>query len=357
MLPNPPLSTMNVLFHLVLLCAFLPNVRFSNPGQKVAAGHLPVVIADATGTTHLVYGQDSTIYYATANGQPSHFTHPVAIAVLPDLVAGAKRGPQLAVTDLFVVITAVTRAGDVVAYSLDRKTNQWSSAVRINNVPQIAKEGFQAVAGAVRGTFHAVWLDLRDDKQNKIVGATSHDGGRSWSANQLIYRSPDGTVCECCKVSLVAKGNDVYVQFRNWLGGSRDLYLAHSADGGKTYAPAQKLGTGTWKLKGCPMDGGSVVLSSTGQPITAWRRENALYICQPGKPEQAIATGRNVTLSTNSTGPVVAWDEGGTVWLKVNDKTPIALGKGEMPSVAVRGQIATCVWEAAGQVMMETISL
>ena len=348
---------MNILLNLLLLCAVLLNGRLSDPGQKVAAGHLPVVAADASGTTHLVYGQDSTIYYTTTSGLTTLFAQPVAIAVLPDLVAGAKRGPQLAVTDQFVVITAVTRAGNVVAYSLDRKTNRWSSAVRINDVPQVAKEGFQAVAGAVHGTFHAVWLDLRTDKQNKVVGATSHDGGRSWSANQLIYGSPDGTVCECCKVSLVAKDNDVYVQFRNWLGGSRDIYLAHSTDGGKTYAPAQKLGTGTWKLMGCPMDGGGLVLSLTGQPITAWRRENTLYICQLGKTEQAIATGRNVTLSTHSAGTVVAWDEGGMIWLKRNDKVPIALGKGQMPSVAVRGQMATCVWEAAGQVMTETIGL
>lgn len=349
---------MRYLLYLSLqLCTLIASCQSSVTGQKVAAGHLPVVVADARGNKHLIYGQDSTIYYATASDQTTHFSQPVAMATLSGLVAGAKRGPQLAVTDQFVVATAVNRVGDVFAYSLNRRTGKWSPAVRINDVPAIAKEGFQAVAGASTGTFHSVWLDLRDDKRNKIVGATSHDGGRTWSANQVIYHSPDGTVCECCKVSVAAKENEVYVQFRNYLSGSRDIYLAHSTDGGKTYKPAQKSGTGTWKLNACPMDGGAVVLTPMGQPLTVWRRENTLYTCRPGKPEQAVASGRNITVGSGSAGTALAWDEGGIVWLKPNTKAPVALGKGQMASVAVYGQSAVCVWEADGQVMMETIPL
>ena len=325
--------------------------------QKVASGHLPVVTADANGTVHLVYGQDSTIFYAMAKSHTASFDAPRKVATLPNLVAGAKRGPQLAISDQFIVITAVNRQGDIFAYSLNRATNQWSPAVRVNDVPQIAKEGFQAVAGTGSSTFHATWLDLRADKKNKIVGATSRDGGRTWSTNQVIYHSPDGTVCECCKVSIAAKDNDVYVQFRNWLDGSRNLYLAHSADGGKTYATAQKLGTGNWKLTACPMDGGAVILSATGQPLTTWRRENTLYTCLPGEPEKPITTGRNVTLASGTAKPLLAWDEGGTVWVKSADNSAMSIGKGQMPSIAVAGKIALCVWESDGQVMMNSVSL
>ncbi|RRB05011.1 exo-alpha-sialidase [Larkinella rosea] len=305
----------------------------------------------------MTFGQDSTLYYATSSGRKATFSPPVMVAVLPNLVASAKRGPQIAVTDQFVVVSAVNKAGDIFAYSLDRKSGRWSSGIRINDVPQIAKEGFQAVAGASKGLFHAAWLDLRGDKKNKIVGATSRDGGRSWSTNQVIYRSPDGTVCECCKVSIAATKNDVYVQFRNWLDGSRNLYLAHSADGGKTYQPAQKLGTGTWKLNACPMDGGAVVLSKTGQPLTAWRRENTLYTCVPGETEQPVSTGRNVTAAANSDKPLLAWDEGGTVWIKSGSQSPVSVGKGQMPSLAVAGKTAWCVWELDGQVMVGRVGL
>ncbi len=342
---------------LLQLGVVLAHGQTAETGQKVAMGHLPVVSTDAGGTVHLVYGQDSTIYYATATGQSAGFSQPVAVATLSKLVTTAKRGPQVAATKDYVVITAVNRGGDVFGYSLDRRTGKWSAATRMNDVPTVALEGFQAVAGAINGTFHSVWLDLRDDRKNKIVGATSQDGGRTWSANRVIYRSPSGTVCECCKVSIAARNNDVYVQFRNFLDGSRDLHLAHSTDGGKTFPSVQKLGAGTWKLNACPMDGGAVVLSPTGQPLTTWRRETMLYTCQPGQPEQAVAVGKNVTLASGTAGSVVAWDEQGTVWLKQNDSQPVALGKGQMPSLAVVGQSVVCVWEANGQVMLATVSL
>ena len=54
----------------------------------------------------------------------------------------------------------------------------------------------------------------------------------------------------------------VAVMWRNWLNGSRDMFAALSSDGGKTFATAQKLGSGTWKLNGCPMDGGSIAVRS-----------------------------------------------------------------------------------------------
>jgi hypothetical protein len=347
----------NVLRLLALFITSQVACGFTASAQPVATGHLPVVAVDKSGTIHLVYGQDSTIYYISSLKNTSSLSKPNEVAVLPNLVAHAKRGPQLAVTDQYVVITAVDKVGDVFAYSLDRRTNRWSPATRINDVPAIAKEGFQAVAGTHNGTFHSAWLDLRDDKKNKIVGATSTDGGRTWSTNKVIYRSPSGTVCECCKVSIVAKSEDVYVQFRNWLDGSRDIYLAHSKDGGRTYAQPEKLGRDTWKLNACPMDGGAVALERLGKPLTVWRRENKLFTCQPGEPEQEIATGRNVTLATASKNRAIAWDEAGTVWLKINDKSPASLGKGQMPSIALTSQAAICVWESDGQIMMQSTLL
>lgn len=289
---------MNVFILLLGLLAIMPTATpLITSVETVGSGHLPVILADAQGVFYLVYGQDSTIYYTTTNNPASTFTKPMAVATLPNLVAGAKRGPQIAIAGQSVVITAVDRLGDIYAYSLNRHNGKWSPAVRINDVPAIAKECFQAITGTSAGVIHSVWLDLRGDQHNKIVGSTSYDGGRSWSTNRVIYQSPDGSVCECCKVSVAAQGNDVYVQFRNWLGGSRDLYLAHSTNGGLSYISPQKLGLGTWKLNACPMDGGAVVLSPMGQPVTTWRRENTLYTCVPGHEESSIGTGKNVTMA------------------------------------------------------------
>jgi Neuraminidase (sialidase) len=107
----------------------------------------------------------------------------------------------------------------------------------------VAKENLMALSADGQNAF-AVWLDLRD-KHNKIFGAKSSDGGKTWGKNIMIYASPDTTVCECCKPSVVIKGNNVYGLFRNWLNGNRDLHIIQSTDGGLNFGQAQKLGTGS----------------------------------------------------------------------------------------------------------------
>jgi hypothetical protein len=72
----------------------------------------------------------------------------------------------------------------------------------------------------------------------------STDGGKSWfpalvmndvagaPRNVLIYQPPEGTICECCASSAtIARDGQIAVMWRNWLGGSRDLYLTQSRDG------------------------------------------------------------------------------------------------------------------------------
>ena len=102
----------------------------------------------------------------------------------------------------------------------------------------------------------------------------------------MIYTSPDSTVCECCKPSVVMKNNNVYVMFRNLLNGNRDLYLIQSADGGNSFGEAQKLGTGSWQLDGCPMDGGGIAVNDNGEVQTVWRRKNKIFAAAPGNSEK-----------------------------------------------------------------------
>src|SRR6476620_9685371 len=101
----------------------------------------------------------------------------------------------------------------------------------------------------------------------------------------MIYASPDTTVCECCKPSVAVKGNNVFVMFRNWLNGNRDLYLIQSSDGGIKFGEAKKLGIGSWALNGCPIDGGNVVIDKDGNPLTVWNRKGIIYACRPGQEE------------------------------------------------------------------------
>ena len=193
----------------------------------------------------------------------------------------------------------------------------WTAGATINDAPKSAREGLHAMAGDGKGNVFVTWLDLRN-KGTELWSATSRDGGKTWSANGLVYKSPDGHICECCHPSAAmdAQGR-IAVMWRNWLGGSRDMYAAISSDRGKTFAPAKKLGTGTWKLNGCPMDGGAIALDSDGKALTAWRREKTAFAAAGSGAEQQLAdSALQPVVVAGKHGPYYLWESGGGLMLK-----------------------------------------
>ena len=128
----------------------------------------------------------------------------------------------------------------------------------INDAPGAPTEGLHSLAADAKGDLFAAWLDKRGGHGTKLYGARSTDGGVTWSKNVMIYDSPEGTICECCHPSVaIDAAGQILVMWRNWLGGSRDMYLTRSRDG-VAFSKPEKLGTGTWPLNACPMDGGGI---------------------------------------------------------------------------------------------------
>ncbi len=180
----------------------------------------------------------------------------------------------------------------------------------------------------------------------------------TWGKNIMIYASPDTTVCECCKPSVVMKGNHVYVMFRNWLNGNRDLHIIQSTDGGLNFGQAQKLGTGSWALNGCPMDGGELVLNNNGKPQTVWNRKGKIYACEPGKDEVELGQGRSCTMESVNGKNVYAWIENGDVVILKPQGIKQNLGKGQLPVIkAVNNEHVICVWEKDKQIRKTVLEL
>ena len=228
--------------------------------------------------------------------------------------------------------------------------------MRVNDIDTVAKENLMALAADGKMTY-AIWLDLRD-KFNRIYGSGSSDGGRSWSRNILVYASPDTTVCECCKPSLVMMHNRIYAMFRNNLQGKRDLYLVQSEDGGSSFGQAYKLGWGTWALDACPMDGGGMVLNKKGFPETVWNRKGIIYACSPGKEERALGHGRNCSLESLEDQAIYAWVEKGNVVILKPDGSKENLGRGQQPILKKVGKNQVlCVWENENHILKKLIFL
>jgi len=154
------------------------------------------------------------------------------------------------------------------------------------------------------------------------------------------------------------KGPAVYVMFRNWLNGNRDLYLIRSSDGGNTFGHAQKLGNGNWALNGCPMDGGGLTINKNGDPETVWKRQSKIFACEPGKSEKEIGEGRNCAIESVNGKNIYAWTENGKVIILKPQGMKTKLGKGTLPIIkSINGEHIICVWENENQIYSTLVEL
>jgi hypothetical protein len=340
---------------LIFIIAFVFTACRNNNSDTIGAGQMPNVARDNSGNIHLAYGSGDSILYSYSPDNGKSFSSSSVVSVLPKLAASHMRGPQIAATSNGLVITACNDMGDIFSFTKDQ-SGKWSQPVKINDVDTIAKENLMALSADGNNAF-AVWLDLREG-HNRIYGAKSIDGGKSWSKNSLVYASPDTTVCECCKPSVVVKGNNIFVMFRNWLNGNRDLYLVQSSDGGNSFGQAKKLGNGGWALNGCPMDGGGLVINKNGYAETVWNRKGTIYACEPGKEEKKLGEGKNCTMESVNGKNVYAWVENGNVIVLKPQGMKKNLGKGQLPILkAVNNEHILCVWENDKQIHKAVLEL
>lgn len=331
------------------------NLRENKTSEFIIAeGQMPDLTKDKNGVLHLVYGNGEKIMYCFSKDDGKSFSQPLLIYTLPKLAASHTRGPQITATTNGLLVTACSNTGNIFSF-IKTGTSNWKMNGKVNDKDTVAKENLMALSSDGNKAY-AVWLDLRDG-HNKIFGSLSSDGGKNWSKNIKVYESPDKTVCECCKPSVIMRGNIVYVLFRNWLNGNRDLYLAKSSDGGKSFSKAEKLGTGSWKLNGCPMDGGGLALD-TGNPVTVWNRNGIIYSCKPREEEKEVGKGRGCTLKNINGKIVYAWTENGEIVIMKNKGEKKTIGKGMQPVLEDAGDNKIiCVWEAEKQIHGSVVEL
>lgn len=307
----------------------------------------PQVAVAPSGRIHVVFGKDNAVFHTTSPDGRT-FSSPVKIGELEKLALKMRRGPRVTATDKLVLVTAISHAdGNVHAWTSADTGKTWKENAHLNTVPKSAREGLQALAGDGRGLVAAVWLDMRG-KGTEPWCRISRDGGATWADEASIYQSPDGHICECCVPSVaISPTGEIAAMWRNWLGGSRDIYLATSRDG-RTFSPAQKLGTGTWKLNGCPMDGGSLAFAPAGNWLAVWRRERAVFASETNTPEKQLAASavQPIAAYAGKT-PLTLWEANGTLMLQRGAGAPARFADNAAAASIVSGpETAVVVWEA-----------
>src|ERR1039458_964181 len=332
-----------------LLFALVVTVHVG-PVAKDAAARQPQMAADGT-TVALTFGEGNGIYFTASHDGGKAFAAPVKVAEVRAMLLGRHRGPRIAIAGKAMVITAIvgnkSGDGDLCVWRSTDAGLHWSKGAVLNDVPNAAREGLHGLGSDGKGGLFVAWLDHRGAGM-QLGGARSVDGGVTWGKNAVIYESPDGHVCECCHPSVAIDGaGRVLVMWRNWLGGSRDMYPARSEDGVK-FSRAEKLGTGTWPLNACPMDGGGLVVLGS-KVVTAWRRGESLYVASPGQAETRMGDGKDVALALDGDGAHAVWTNGTKIESWSAGRTEVLSSSGAFPSiVSLPGGGVVVAWDEDG---------
>jgi hypothetical protein len=138
--------------------------------------------------------------------------------------------------------------------------------------------GWESAAISVDGVIHAAWLDGRHAQAPPARAAHAHGAMRQdivhamWRPGEAIVESPVAdNVCFCCKTGVATHGNDVFVVWRHLFdGGVRDIAIARSRDGGRTFGAPVRVSADNWKIDACPDDGPSLAVADDGTVRVAW---------------------------------------------------------------------------------------
>ena len=128
-----------------------------------------------------------------------------------------------------------------------------------------------SLAVAKDGRIYVGWLDERNihkpkpstkaeghhmESNRDLFIAHSTDGGRTFSPNRKVASE----ACPCCKTALaVANDGTLYAGWRQVLPGSfRHIAVMSSTDGGASFSSPVIVSDDRWMIQGCPVSGPSL---------------------------------------------------------------------------------------------------
>jgi BNR repeat-like domain len=151
----------------------------------------------------------------------------------------------------------------------------FSPAITVNSdgANEPAGHAFQSLAVDSKGGVFIAWIDERDkrkeDRGAEIWLAASSDHGKTFSRDRRILTD----VCECCRTNLqIDAAGNLYLSYRVVPRSGpmyRDIIIARSVDGGKTFAQAV-VSEDKWEVNGCPVAGPSFSFDKHGAITVIW---------------------------------------------------------------------------------------
>ncbi len=206
--------------------------------------------------------------------------------------ATAWRGdpPSVAVTDRAVYVLWTARievegkkGTDLYLSASEDQGKTFATTVKVNDDKLPGAHGMHSLAVARDGRIYVAWLDERNiqvPKPSKHAGghhmesnrelfvATSVDGGKTFSPNRKIAAD----ACPCCKTALaVSADGTIYASWRQVLPGNfRHIAVAKSSDGAANFSAPVIVSDDKWMLQGCPVSGPSLSTDPSGALKVVW---------------------------------------------------------------------------------------
>lgn len=305
----------------------------------------PQAAVSSDGVVYAVFGFGEDIFVCSSRDSGKSFSNPTVAFRVPNVSLGSRRGPRITANGDSLIISAIGgkqgkgQDGDLLAWRSNDRGATWKGPVMVNDTMDSAREGLHAMAVSSTGDTWCTWLDLRN-KRTELYASKSTDGGATWSTNELIYRSSEKNICECCHPSIVIQDKTVHMLFRNSIAGNRDMYLTSMTfQGDKFKANSMRLGNEHWKLNACPMDGGMLTADKNGLVSTIWRRGREIFIStNDGTDEQQVGIGEQPWIASTPSGPVAIWSTRRDGELKMKRS-----GTTEMQTIAVNARDAVII--------------
>jgi hypothetical protein len=257
------------------------HVAVSGAAVAVASDGVPVV---AWATQE---GADNVLYAARAgHGTPVRVNPPAtsvdSLHQAPGLVAGPQGELYVSWSSRRPVPVGGLFASDLrLSRSLDGGKT-WDGHLRVSDDAPTS-HSFEGLAVTRDGTVIVAWIEQRDGKAATVVARVGDQGTRVSDPVRLDTEE----TCVCCRIDVVAgPGDGVAVLWRKVFPGNvRDMVLAASRDGGRTFGAPAPVHADGWKIAACPHRGGSVATDARGRLYSVWYTEGT-----QGRPDLLFAT-------------------------------------------------------------------
>jgi hypothetical protein len=301
-------------------------------------GLQPQVAVDAKGTVHLLYftgdpGAGDIFYVHSENGGEK-FSRPLRVNSQPGsaIAIGNIRGAHLALGKngrVHVAWNGSSKAepkgsGDALPMLTTRMNDAGTEFEPQRNVIQSASglDGGGSVAADAEGNVYVAWHapepGVRGEANRCVWVAHSADEGKTFAAEKRANAEPTGA-CGCCGLRAFAddKGT-VYVLYRGAREQiHRDMYLLTS---GKKRDQFGNDKVSEWEIAACPMSS-ETFAQGAGFVVAAWETDGQVYYSRidekTGKRSPPVAApgdgkGRkHPAVAVNSRGEtLLAWTEG-----------------------------------------------